>query len=65
LIEWWREVLPGQGRCGRGAGSLAFRPQQPVTAAADRDVPRRRYVLIDQEMVYAPRQGNDRLLLGN
>jgi hypothetical protein len=21
--------LPGQGRCGRGAGSLAFRPQQP------------------------------------
>ena len=24
-----RRGLPGQGRCGRGAGSLAFRPQQP------------------------------------
>src|SRR5271166_3895915 len=35
--------LPGQGRGRGGAGGLALCPQQPRLAAADRDVPRRRY----------------------
>ncbi len=38
-----RRGLPGQGRCGRGAGSVALCPQQSRLAAADRDVPGRRH----------------------
>jgi hypothetical protein len=38
-----RRGLPGQSRCGRGAGSVALCPQQPRLAAADRDVPGRRH----------------------
>src|SRR6266516_6360473 len=55
---WWRRPRQSWGR--RGARGLALRSQQPGLATTDRDVS----VLIDQETIYAPRHGNDRLLLG-
>jgi DNA invertase Pin-like site-specific DNA recombinase len=58
------ECLPRQGRRRLRTRGLALRPQQPGLATADRDVSRGRHVLVDQETIYAPRQGNDRLLLG-
>ena len=33
-------------------------------AAASRRLPRGGYIVFDQEAIYDPRQGNDRLLLG-
>ena len=57
------EVCPWQGGGGCGAGGLALCSQQPRLAAADRcrvvDT-----VLVDQETIYLPRHGDDRLLLG-
>ena len=53
-----RRGLPGQGRCGRGAGSVALCPQL-IELCRVIDT-----VLVDQEAVYAPRQGNDCLHCG-
>jgi DNA invertase Pin-like site-specific DNA recombinase len=53
--QGWRRL------CAR---SLPLCPQQPRLAATDRDVSRGRHGAGGQETVYAPRHGNDRLLLG-
>ena len=45
-------------------GSVAVRPQQPGLAATMEMCRVVDTVLVDQEAVHAPRQGNDRLLLG-
>ena len=60
----WSGGLPRQGRRRGRPGSVAVRPQQPGLAAADRECRVVDTVLVDHEAVYAPRQSNDRLLLG-
>jgi hypothetical protein len=57
------QSLPRQGRRRLRTRGLALRPQQPglATAGMCRVVDT---VLVDQETIYAPRHGNDRLLLG-
>src|SRR3979411_2162687 len=64
LIEWWRREAGGRvgGVAAREVSRFARNSrdwQQLIEMCRVVDT-----VLIDQETVYAPRQGNDRLLLG-
>ncbi len=58
------EVCLGKVGAVRAREVSRFAPQQPGLAAIDRDVHVVDTVMVDQETVYAPRNDNNRLLLG-